>query len=217
MKNVIAGFCSMLALGFLISAPVNAQTPDGLTPAEETVCDPLRADGVTKGLYGLCVAFCESQDYAEISDPITEEEIKALEDAMPSGRILQNYNKKKTDLDPTMPCINEVTPEEPCSCFTTAQIAAIDGVIDNVSTSLSCSTLNTDKSRSVGEGGSTSGHVTLAIANANYFGANSCYYRDPAGSVGYKNVTEPEAQACLDMVNARCTELGDPPPAGDGV
>jgi len=38
----------------LVFSNVQAQTPDGQTPAEEAVCDPLMEDGVTKGLYGLC-------------------------------------------------------------------------------------------------------------------------------------------------------------------
>ena len=55
-----------LTLVFLGAGNVaSAQTPDGETPAEEQVCDPLRADGVTKGLYGLCVAFCEAHDIAD--------------------------------------------------------------------------------------------------------------------------------------------------------
>ena len=38
--------------------PVQAQTPDGSTPAEETFCD----DNFTGRLQGLCNAFCEATD-----------------------------------------------------------------------------------------------------------------------------------------------------------
>ena len=72
-----------------------AQTPDGQTPAEETICSPLQDDGVTKGLYGLCVAFCEAQDITNEEVPISEEELAQLESTTPSGRILANYNKKR--------------------------------------------------------------------------------------------------------------------------
>ena len=66
--------CLCVSVAALISVPLMAQTPDGETPAEETVCDPLKADGITKGLYGLCVAFCEAQDYSALNNPINVEE-----------------------------------------------------------------------------------------------------------------------------------------------
>jgi hypothetical protein len=36
----------------------------GQTPAQEGVCDLLNDEGVTKGLYSLCLAFCGEQDFA---------------------------------------------------------------------------------------------------------------------------------------------------------
>jgi len=89
-----------------------AQTPDGETPANEGVCDELQ--GYTPGLYGLCVAFCESQDFADVLTPITEADLKALGAGAPSGKILENYNKRKKETDPAMPCIKV---EEPCPCW----------------------------------------------------------------------------------------------------
>ena len=110
---------------FLMSPLALAQTPDGETPANEDVCDVLQADDVTKGLYGLCVAFCEAQDIADFSDPITPADLEALEDAIPSGRILINYNKKKQEGDPEMPC---VVVQEPCPCWSQAELNSIDGL-----------------------------------------------------------------------------------------
>ncbi len=72
-----------------------AQTPDGETPANEGVCDVLQADGTTKGLYGLCVAFCEAQDHASLDYPITGDDLDALMNMKPGGKILANYNKKR--------------------------------------------------------------------------------------------------------------------------
>ncbi len=106
------------------SLPVVAATPDGQSPADETVCDPLKADGVTKGLYGLCVAFCEAQDVASIAAPLTEDELSALLADAPSGIILESYNKKKTDSDPAMPCIMD---EAPCPCWTNEELVEING------------------------------------------------------------------------------------------
>lgn len=120
-----------MAIGFIVfSMPLLAQTSDGYTPAQETVCDPLKAGDVTKGLYGLCVAFCEAGDYADELDAITPEELATLEISAPSGRILANYNKKKdkanNPADPDMPCI---LVEESCPCWTPEELAnTADGI-----------------------------------------------------------------------------------------
>lgn len=126
MKKLITTFIAGIAVAFLIAPVSFAQTPDGQTPAEETVCDPLREDGITKGLFGLCVAFCEAQDHADLSDPMTETELDALAAAAPSGKILATYNKRKKDTDPAMPCI---LVEEPCPCWSDLELAGIDGLI----------------------------------------------------------------------------------------
>jgi hypothetical protein len=70
------------------------------------------------------VAFCEAQDHAALSSPITADELLALQDSAPSGRILANYNEKRRDGDPDMPCI---LVEEPCPCWSAEELAAIDG------------------------------------------------------------------------------------------
>lgn len=94
----------ILILGLTCLFPVMATTPDGETPAQENVCDSLLVDGVTPGLYGLCVAYCEAHD-AELYNP----EIAC---STAESRILANYNRKKTATDPIMPCL-----KEPCPCW----------------------------------------------------------------------------------------------------
>jgi len=100
----------------LTLAPVhaNAQTPDGVTPPNEGVCDGLRADGVTKGLYGLCVAFCEAQDCVPNDDGSLPQSCVASD-----KRILDNYNKRKLPSDPDMPCV-----QQPCRCWTQEELGA---------------------------------------------------------------------------------------------
>ena len=101
----------------ILAAPLGyAQTPDGQTPFNEGVCDELI--GHTPGLYGLCVAFCEAQDFADISVPITEQDLEKIMAAIPSGKIVENYNKRKKATDPPMPCIRV---EEPCPCWDAAE------------------------------------------------------------------------------------------------
>lgn len=125
MKTILHSLLVTLFVALPLLGPsVQAQTPDGETPANEGICDDLQADGITKGLYGLCVAFCEAQDVTDESDPVTDEELDAIANSAPSGKILANYNKKKKDTDPGMPCI--VT-EGVCPCWSAEELASIDG------------------------------------------------------------------------------------------
>ena len=110
----------------MVGLTATASTPDGKTPAVETVCDPLMADGVTHGLYGLCLAFCEAQDIASEDYPITDEELAILQGTPPSGSILNAYNTLKIASDPDMPCI---VVDSICPCWTEEELAAIDGMI----------------------------------------------------------------------------------------
>ena len=104
---------------------VLAQTPDGETPANEGVCDSLI--GLTPGLYGLCVAFCEAQDCEATLDPITHE-VTFDEACGPSNpKLLENYNKRKQPGDRTMPCLNISEPPMPseCICWTEPEMDSI--------------------------------------------------------------------------------------------
>lgn len=112
-------FLSAIAIGlFAISASLFADTPDGETPANEGVCDGLI--GMTPGLYGLCVGFCEAQDCEATFDPATNE-ITFDESCRPSSpKLLTNYNRKMLPDDPPMPCLNIA--EDECPCWTEEEI-----------------------------------------------------------------------------------------------
>jgi hypothetical protein len=92
----------------LLSSTVTAQgkTRDGLTPAQDGVCDELR--GGPPGLYGLCVSFCEAQDCDQDWNP--EDPIIGCK------AIYDNYNRKKKAIDPELPCLDKTAAAE-CPCF----------------------------------------------------------------------------------------------------
>ena len=48
------------------------------TPAQEGVCDLLSDEGVTKGLYSLCLAFCGEQDFVSSELPLMEENRESI-------------------------------------------------------------------------------------------------------------------------------------------
>ena len=208
--------CLCLAVSVMVSAPLLAQTPDGATPVEETICDPLKADGVTKGLYGLCVAFCEAQDHAALSDPVTEEELDALADAAPSGRILQNYNKKKQEGDPDMPCIKV---EEPCPCWSGEELASIDGyLLDGTSIAFGCKLLKASPTILEGK---LSREINEALAHhiprpSPGFKKNQCLYTNTQGkpkivrhlTVATGTLTDEQAEICAAEIAAACKASG---------
>jgi hypothetical protein len=59
MKKLITTLISCAALGFLMTPVAFAETPDGQTPADETVCEEAELGGALKG---LCNAYCEAMD-----------------------------------------------------------------------------------------------------------------------------------------------------------
>jgi len=114
-----ATLLATIAVGFLTgtvtqAAPAGDGTLDGMPPANEGVCDVLI--GGSPGLYGLCVAYCEAQDLdgLDMNDPTTHNK------NVPNAKILANYNNKKKEGDPDMPCIKPV-----CPCWDQAEIDQI--------------------------------------------------------------------------------------------
>lgn len=79
----------------LSAAGANPSTP----PPKDGVCSSLKAKGITKGLFGLCVAYCEAGANSE--------------------RVLDNYNRKKEASDPAMPCLAVTEPTLSCACWHT--------------------------------------------------------------------------------------------------
>lgn len=109
MYEAICRIVFTAVLVVAITGPAAAQTPDGETPANEGVCDELMY-GATKGLYGLCVAFCEAQDCEfNVEDPLA-----GFEECKPSSpKLLELYRKKMGAGDPDMPCVQQ----SECPCW----------------------------------------------------------------------------------------------------
>lgn len=109
MKKLISVVTVLFFL--LFAGAVFAQTPDGMTPSEETVCDFLHDPAYTPGLFGLCNAYCEAQDCD-------------LYGALPQScqRLLANYYRKATGPDdPDIPC------EASCPCWDGVDFGALVG------------------------------------------------------------------------------------------
>jgi hypothetical protein len=82
-------------LAFSATAPLsNAKTPDGMTPAEETVCD-----GLPQGLWGLCVSYCEARD-CHLEKP------HASPQSYQQGVDTYARKAKKLGFSPLLPCFD---------------------------------------------------------------------------------------------------------------
>jgi len=94
----VAGVAAGLVLGLSLSTTptATASTPDGETPAEETVCDDL--DGAE---FGLCNAYCEAMDCELAYDADPETEPHASDRAC--EQVLANFQKQSGGEDP--PCL----------------------------------------------------------------------------------------------------------------
>ena len=125
MKNFkLVPLIILLMSIWMLTIPAFAQTPDGETPAEESVCTFLQDH--TPGLYGLCLAYCEAQDAHLLSPGGDPKELN-----IPNQRILENYRNKMRDGDPDMPCVQTT----PCPCWTQADLDYMDAPVDHANDS----------------------------------------------------------------------------------
>ena len=85
-------FISILIVVSIFSMPAVAGPNGGATATEEGKCDDFKAHGVTKGLYGLCVAYCEA--------------------GAKGNGVLRNFENKWRKGDPALPCSDD--PVCPC-------------------------------------------------------------------------------------------------------
>ncbi len=212
MIKLFTTLISCVAVAILMAPSALAKKPDRVMPANEGVCDGLK--GFPSGLYGLCVAFCEAQDHAAISVPITEEDLEALQEGVPSGRILANYYRKKKTGDPHMPCIKV---EEPCPCWDSAEFdqATLSGPVVN-----GCLRWNGPKhvGSFIQRFQSNPWHEGVVLTIDHLHGADNhrnapmCHYgeRRDAEGINYQRmlpITPEELMACDARIRQRMTEL----------
>ena len=107
-----------LALLLVCTSAVLAQTPDGETPAEETVCD-----GESGAAYGLCNAYCEAMDCESDEPHASETACSKVADkfAQITGRDVPCVN--------ACPCGLTVGPDVVTSC---SSGSFTDGVLLNL-------------------------------------------------------------------------------------
>ena len=94
-----------LVVAILVATPA-AGSADA--PLNDDPCGALKQPEVTKGLYGLCMAFCTGADCAQQNCTAG------------NARILALYNARMKATDPGMPCLPLAHP-----CWSAAELAAV--------------------------------------------------------------------------------------------
>lgn len=212
MKIILQGLLVIIfATLSVLGLPALAQTPDGETPANEGICDGLV--GMTPGLYGLCVAFCEAQD-AEATFDEASGEVTFAPGSKPSNqKLLDIYNKKMDVGDPPMPCVNIVANE--CPCWTSEEINNVGG---NTTLPGDMCTQETTAYQQIQLKGGDTGTNIAERAAVDFGDMQWCYLEQLDYSSGipqfqpprFMNVYGEENEACRQSIAAVCASRGIP-------
>ena len=137
--------------GLLAFSPANAgkeMARNADMAATAAACDVLA--GTTRGLYGLCMAYCAPRDLSQVDLNDTA----SMRAAGPNIKTLRQYNERRRPADPEMPCFKNTDdgddgdddgddgddngdgddggttlPPSNCPCWTAEELAAIDGLL----------------------------------------------------------------------------------------
>ncbi len=124
VRIVYPGLICIALAAFAVPAAAQG-TPDGITPANETVCDGLK--GGTPGLYGLCVAMCEAQDCQAEYDTNSGRVVYDPSCSPASDQIFNNYvktyRKRGSADEPAVPPCVQIA----CPCWTEQELDDIGG------------------------------------------------------------------------------------------
>jgi hypothetical protein len=161
------------------------------------ICDVLHGS-TTKGLYGLCVAYCEAQDCQPTIDETTGELTFGKNCGPSSAKTLAKYNSRLEPGDTPMPCVNPAVGE--CPCWTEAEI---DEVADlSVHTCQDSPTLTVLWGRDSTE--------NLDYAGVQIDTSTQCYYleQSPTQILRYQAVDEAAYTACRLSTVSECIDRG---------
>lgn len=95
-----------------------SESSQQVAQANQGVCDGLKAPGVTAGLHGLCVAYCEALNCPDASAGATA---LSAQCRAASPTLVANYDKTRKTSDPAMPCVKPPS----CPCWTAGELTAV--------------------------------------------------------------------------------------------
>jgi hypothetical protein len=170
----------LISLGVL--AILLSMLASSAVAGSEKYCEVLKEDGITKGLYGLCIAYW------------------GADNGRSQERILGNYRKKMRPVypgdrkgtgDPDMPGLVD---DLSCPCWTIGQMA-------NAITFAPAYECNTSSDPEFAVYGTKEGAVVTFLANS-----NGCFYVGPDIAVISRSLELEDEQACRDGIQALVDE-----------
>ncbi len=204
MKPFIAMLFAVTA-AYQLLWPNAADAQDAQT-YEEKVCAPLDDPNVTKGLLGLCLAYCA----LDTEGPVDINDKEAVKNAKKSNKILSKYNRKKTDSDPAMPCR-----KVPCPCWTQDEMSNM-GYQDGATGTQCGEPITNSFTMTVFGGNDLSGATAVNIAPAldtapeSEKEQRSCSFQDTFEGVPFHKedkLKAEEAEACVVQLTEQCDNL----------
>lgn len=112
-KRFVLSFPILMAFIGLVTIAAFAKTPDGMTPAEEDVCD-----GLSGRAFGLCNAYCEAKDCDSAdhraSDRACERNLEHYQDE--TGYPGPPCNCTRVCADERSECLADCAPND-CPCI----------------------------------------------------------------------------------------------------
>lgn len=187
---ILASLASIMS----VAAPVHGQAEN------EGVCDELKADGVTKGLYGLCLAVCGDPDCDPEFNPSTGEATFGPECRPSNSTLLDRYVARMTASDPYPPCVNVSVGG--CLCWSEEEIDALAPAVNGCFDS---------SPLSVAMNGYDNGAREIAFVQTDpSTGQGYCFYsaQNPPVSRFFGPMTPEESAACHQSLLDEMTSRG---------
>ena len=186
----------------------NSSSFDGQSDRRARVCDVVTDK--TRGLHGLCVAYCEAKGVDSLFTKYNFRPSEAKRAAFDKEAILERYNARRRTSDPAMPCIpqdTQDTQDEPtvaaCPCWS-AQTLEVGNWLNRGAAAKCLNALNSDELEA---GASGSDFAKILALNVNV-DANYCVFVDETSSTEMlKLIPEADASNCRAQVKTACEAL----------
>jgi len=169
---------------------------------QDSVCNVVR--GGTRGLYGLCVTYCEAKGVDSLFTKYQFNPRRAKLASLDRETVLSRYNKRRRGSDPAMPCVEEVAPAvASCPCWTTQTVE-----VGNWQTrGVAAKCLNAINSDELEAGASGSDFAKILALNVDT-ATNYCVLVDETSNTEMMQlISEPDAATCRAQVKTTCEDL----------
>jgi hypothetical protein len=183
------------------------------TSAQRGLCESLKASGVTPGLYGLCVAYCEALNCPDTTAGV---ERPAAVCEAPDPGILRSYNKKKSQTDPTMPCVQQNL----CPCWNAEELAGVGFSFTPHSLelfwnrSVDIEALRLAENRVATDDSPYGGFTSVSVDDTNTADNCTYFYADlapnaPSPIIRVQDITQAQADMCKAQIEQQLRTVED--------